>query len=286
MIGAGAALERVVADLVERVERRFYGKYRGFVVDNEDPARLGRLRVRVPSLLGNDVVTGWAAPCLPYGGAAGEGFLFLPAPEAGVWVEFEEGDLEFPVWVGTFWSRPGDSSQLPRPTAPDGEEAGEVQDPPTRKILTTACGHTLQFEDADGEESVLLHDGVNGHLVVLDGDGLSIVDGVNGHEIRLSSSGVRITDGVSEGNTVELAAGGITLADKNQNRIVMGAGGIQLGDGAAQALVLGTQLATQVGTFLTALNAHTHVGNLGAPTSPPATPMQLSVPLSAKHKVQ
>jgi uncharacterized protein involved in type VI secretion and phage assembly len=286
VIGSGAGLERIVADLVERIERRFYGKYRGFVVDNEDPAQLGRLRVRVPSVLGNDVVTGWATPCLPYGGAAREGFLFLPDRDAGVWIEFEEGDLEFPVWVGTFWTRSGSGSGVPRPNGPDGAEAAEVQDPPTRKILKTARGHTLQFEDADGEESVILHDGANGHLVVLDADGLGIVDGTHGHEIRLTSSGVRIADGRTPGNSVELTSSGITLADANGNTIVMASGGIQLGDGAAQALVLGTQLASEITTFLTALNTHTHLGNLGAPTSPPATPMQLTVPLSTKHKVQ
>jgi hypothetical protein len=82
-----AGLERVVADLVEKAERRFYGKYRGTVVDNDDPSRLGRLKVSVPSVLGPNVVTGWATPCVPYGGAAGQGFLFVPQRGAGVWVE-------------------------------------------------------------------------------------------------------------------------------------------------------------------------------------------------------
>ena len=95
-------MEKVVADLVQRVEHRFYGKYRGFVVDNADPEQLGRLTLRVPSVLGDKVVTGWAMPCLPYGGDADQGFFFIPKKEAGVWVEFEEGDLEFPIWVGAF----------------------------------------------------------------------------------------------------------------------------------------------------------------------------------------
>ena len=108
-------LERIVADLIEKIERRFYGKYRGFVVDNQDPAKLGRLKVKVPSVLGNDVATGWAMPCAPYGGAADQGFLFIPEVGAGVWTEFEEGDLEFPIWTGTFWSQPDSGSELPKP---------------------------------------------------------------------------------------------------------------------------------------------------------------------------
>ena len=108
-------LERVVADLAQRLEQRFYGKYLGFVVDNADPEFLGRLKLQVPSILGDQVVTGWAMPCVPYGGSAGAGLLAIPETEAGVWVEFEEGDLEFPIWVGTFWSKPGGDSELPKP---------------------------------------------------------------------------------------------------------------------------------------------------------------------------
>lgn len=279
-------LERVVAALVERVERRFYGKYRGFVVSNDDPALLGRLRLRVPSVLGPDVVTGWATPCVPFGGAAGQGFLFVPERDAGVWVEFEEGDLEFPVWVGTFWSRPGGESELPRPNRRDGAEEGAVQDPVTRKILKTRKGHTLQFEDADGKESVLVHVGKRKHVLVLDGDGVRLVDGVHGHEILLTSAGITIRDGASAGNAVEMSSSGLTIADTNGNKVVLGAGGIQLGDGAAQALVQGTAFKSAVDAFVQALNAHTHVSTPGGgPTGPAVPPAQLTVPLSAKHKV-
>lgn len=286
MIGAEASLERVVAGIVERIEHRFHGKYRGFVVDNEDPAKLGRLRLRVPSVLGRDVVTGWAMPCVPYGGAADQGLLFLPDRDAGVWVEFEEGDLEFPIWVGTFWSRPGAETELPRPNDAAGTAAATAQDPATRKIIKTAKGHTLQFEDAGGKEAVLLHDGANKHVLSFDGDGISLVDGRHQHEIRLTADGIRISDGLHAGNTVELSAAGIVIQDAHQNKIVMGSGGIQIGEGATQALVLGTALKSAVTGFITALNTHTHLGNLGAPTSPPSKPMTLDVPLSTTHKVR
>src|SRR4051794_26239881 len=162
--------------LMERIERRFFGKYRGRVVDNEDPARLGRLRVSVPSVLGPDVVTGWATPCAPYGGAADQGLFLVPEREAGVWVEFEEGDLEFPIWVGTFWTRPSEGSQVPRPNGADGAEEAEPQPLPTCKTLKTLAKHTLQFEDADGAERILLREGRHGHLVTLDADGVTVSD--------------------------------------------------------------------------------------------------------------
>jgi hypothetical protein len=194
-------LERAVAGLLEKTERRFFGKYRGIVVDDKDPARLGRLRVKVPSVLGPEVVTGWATPCLPYGGAADRGLLFVPERESAVWVEFEEGDLEFPIWVGTFWTRPGSDSQLPRPQAADGSDRETVQDPPTRKIIKTVKGHTVQFEDADGEESVLVREGTHGHRITLDRDGITLVDERN-NTVVLDTSGISLTDAVGNSLTM------------------------------------------------------------------------------------
>jgi hypothetical protein len=279
-------LERIVAGLVEQTERRYLGKYRGFVVDNQDPARLGRLRVRVPSVLGTDVVTGWATPCVPYGGAAGQGFLFIPERDAGVWVEFEEGDLEFPVWVGTFWSKPDAESELPTPNEADGSSQKDVQDPPTRKVIKTLRGHTLQFEDADGSEMITLVDGANHHVITLDASGIQVIDGRNGHKVTLDSSGVTIADGKTSGNQLVMESSGVTVQDKNGNKVVLGADGIQIGGGATEKLVKGTSLDANVKSFMASLATHTHVGNLGAPTSPPTAPMDLQVPLSAKHKVE
>jgi uncharacterized protein involved in type VI secretion and phage assembly len=179
------SLEKIVANLVEKVERRFYGKYRGFVVENTDPENLGRLKLQVPSVLGDAVVTGWASPCVPYGGDANQGMLFIPEVGAGVWVEFEAGDLEFPIWVGTFWSKPGGNSEVPFPNKLDGSEDSAVQDPPTRKIIKTLKGHTIQFEDEDGEEMVMIVEGKNGHVIVLNKDGITITE-ANGNKITMS----------------------------------------------------------------------------------------------------
>lgn len=187
-------LERVVAGLIERIERRFYGKYRGIVVDNEDPAKLGRLKVKVPSVLGPDVVTGWATPCAPYGGAADQGFLFVPERDAAVWVEFEEGDLEFPIWVGAPWSTPDGESELPKPVSADGDEQ-DVPDPPTAKVIKTLKGHTIQLEDADDEEMVLVREGSQGHLIVLGKDGVRISDSA-GNSIEMTSDAMTLTAAV------------------------------------------------------------------------------------------
>ena len=133
-------------------------------------------------------------PCTPYGGDADQGFLFIPEVDAGVWVEFEEGDLEFPIWVGTFWSKPGGESELPKPNDPDGSEQGSVQDPPTRKIIKTVKGHTIQLEDADGEEMVMIFEATNGQVITMNQDGIEITDGANGNKIILDSNGIKAED--------------------------------------------------------------------------------------------
>jgi uncharacterized protein involved in type VI secretion and phage assembly len=175
-------LESAVADLMERAERRFYGKYRASVVDNEDPMHLGRLKLTVPSVFGPDVVTGWATPCQPYGGAADQGLLFVPERGARVWAEFEEGDLEFPIWVGAFWCSPASGAEIP----------GDPQRRPTRKIIKTLKGHTLELEDADGAERIVLRDGAHSHAVTLDGTGITVTD-ATGNTIRLTDSAMTLT---------------------------------------------------------------------------------------------
>jgi uncharacterized protein involved in type VI secretion and phage assembly len=254
--GSDAMLESVVARLADAVERRFFGKYRGFVVKNDDPEHLGRVRVTVPSLLGEDVVTGWAMPCVPYGGHADRGTLFVPEVGAGVWIEFEEGDLEFPVWVGTFWSRSDDGPETPKPNDAGGEEASDVQDPPTRKIIKSAAGHTIQFEDADDELRVIIVDGQNENRIVLGGEGLEIVGRNN--RVVMSDDGIVIED--ANGNTVTMDATSVALA---QHGIAINGGAHVCLDGLIDWLM-----------------SHTHIGNMGAPC--PVNPADMADLIAAK----
>jgi uncharacterized protein involved in type VI secretion and phage assembly len=253
------SLEKIVTNLVEKVERCFYGKYRGFVVENADPEQLGRLKVKVPSVLGNDIVTGWAMPCVPYGGDANQGMLFIPEVDAGVWVEFEEGDLDFPIWVGTFWSKPGGNSEVPFPNQPDGSEDSAVQDPPTRKIIKTLKGHTIQFEDGDGEPHIVISDGQSENYIVFEQQGISITNKQN--LIKLTEEGIVIQDANS--NTFTQDSNGIVIQDKNNNKITMDAlsGGIP---GTPGAKINGEKKVCLEG-LITWLMSHTHIGNMGAP---------------------
>jgi Type VI secretion system/phage-baseplate injector OB domain len=81
--------------------RRFFGKYRGAVVNNVDPLGQCRLWIRVTDVYGPNVST-WAMPCVPWAGMQ-MGSYIVPPLNAGVWVEFEHGDPDYPIWSGCWW---------------------------------------------------------------------------------------------------------------------------------------------------------------------------------------
>lgn len=85
--------------------KRYYGKYRGKVENNVDPMLSGRIQVSVPNVLGRGRMS-WAMPCAPYAGK-GVGFFAIPPRGAHVWVEFEAGNTDHPIWSGCFWA-PGE----------------------------------------------------------------------------------------------------------------------------------------------------------------------------------
>jgi hypothetical protein len=80
---------------------KFFGKYRGTVANNVDPYQLGRVQVSVPAVLGDGSLS-WAMPCSPFAGSS-VGLFLVPPTGANVWVEFEAGDPDYPIWSGCFW---------------------------------------------------------------------------------------------------------------------------------------------------------------------------------------
>jgi len=121
-------------DRAEHDADRFYGKYRGIVVNNLDPLQIGRLQAMVPEVLG-EIPCGWASPCVPYAGT-GSGFYAIPPVGAGVWIEFEAGDTSRPIWVGAWWA----AGEVPM-----DEQATPSQ--PTRKIMRSDFGLLVSLDD-------------------------------------------------------------------------------------------------------------------------------------------
>jgi hypothetical protein len=94
-------------------EGKFIGKYRATVVNNIDPEMRGRLMLVIPDV-SSLIPSTWAEACVPLAGPTGPpmGVYMVPPIGAGVWVEFENGDPNYPVWVGCRWGLPSDIPPL------------------------------------------------------------------------------------------------------------------------------------------------------------------------------
>jgi uncharacterized protein involved in type VI secretion and phage assembly len=163
---------------------RFYGKYRGVVSDNLDPLMIGRVRARVPDVTGQDE-TGWALPCAPFGGD-GMGFFAVPVSGAGVWIEFEHGDPDYPIWSGCWW---GTLSEVPT--------ALLVPPPPSGKVLVkTKGGHSVLIDDTPGVGGIILETST-GQKIKLTALGIEIDNGM-GASIKMTGPQVSINSGALE----------------------------------------------------------------------------------------
>ena len=136
---------------IEFGRRHYFGKHRGFVTDNNDPTRRGRLQVQIPDVLGELQI--WALPCVPYAGN-GMGLHTLPEKSTGVWIEFEAGDPSFPIWTGCFW----EDGQLPK------DQTGAQASLPL-KILRTRSGLLLAFDDQ--QQKIALSDSQGNNLLTI-----------------------------------------------------------------------------------------------------------------------
>jgi hypothetical protein len=150
-------VEELLARLIERVENRHYGKYRGEVVDNADPDNLGRIKAKVPRLT-HDEELGWAMPAFPYGGTGEQGFYAVPDVGASVWIEFEGGDLSFPIWSGTWYG--------------DGEipESADFK----KKVWKTSTGHKVVLDD---DQKTLEITDANDNTVLMENSKITIAAG-------------------------------------------------------------------------------------------------------------
>jgi uncharacterized protein involved in type VI secretion and phage assembly len=99
-------LDADIREVLETQRTKFFGKYRGFVIENDEQREghkpRGRLLVKVPQVLGPDTQV-WAMPCVPYAGKD-VGLYVLPPKRTVVWVEFEAGDPSYPIWTGCAWA--------------------------------------------------------------------------------------------------------------------------------------------------------------------------------------
>lgn len=156
---------------------RYYGKYRGTVLNNVDPLQTGRIQAAVPDVSGA-IPTTWAMPCVPLAGIQ-TGAWFVPPVGAGVWIEFEQGDPDHPIWSGCWW---GSAAEVPAlalaapPALPNivlqtqGQTSLVLSDVPAVGImLKTATGAAIIIN----ETGILLSNG-KGATILLAGPTVAI----------------------------------------------------------------------------------------------------------------
>lgn len=162
--------------------KRHFGKFRGVVINTIDPLASGRVQVQVPDVGGVDIL-GWAMPCVPVAGPHA-GMIALPPAGASVWVEFERGDPNCPIWTGGFWSGP---AEMP---------VAGASSPDFRLEVVTPLGTSLLIGDAPGlAGGIALRSG--GASLVVNESGIHIQNG-KGASITLVGPNVSVNNGALE----------------------------------------------------------------------------------------
>jgi hypothetical protein len=164
---------------------KYYGKYRGTVTNNVDPDFTGRLQVMVPDVVGLSP-SSWALPCVPLAGPTGPpmGVYFVPPIGAGVWVEFEHGEPDMPIWSGCRW---GDASGVPSvaklglPVSPN-------------VVFQTAGQNIISISDLPGPTGGISLQLMTGAMITITDIGITIQNG-QGASIALTGPTVTINQG-------------------------------------------------------------------------------------------
>ncbi|WP_199439397.1 phage baseplate assembly protein V [Umezawaea beigongshangensis] len=156
---------------------RYLGKYRGTVVTNVDPMGIGRIQAQVPDVFGSTPST-WAMPCLPVAGPQ-MGQYVVPPVGAGVWVEFEQGDKNFPIWSGCWY---GSRAEVP-PAAFTGPPASP------NIVVQTTGQHSIVLSDLPGAGIVLR---AAGGATITIGDAGIVISNGQGASIALTGATVQI----------------------------------------------------------------------------------------------
>ncbi|GAB6095356.1 phage baseplate assembly protein V [Desulfatiferula olefinivorans] len=272
-------------------DNRIYGVVTAIVRDIRDPEGLGRIKLDFPWLAEeNDEVASasgehrshsyWARIATLMAGG-GRGSFFIPEVGDEVLVAFEQGNINYPFVLGCLWNRDD-----PPPRTMDDDRKNHV------RSLRTRSGHVLEFDDNTDEKAAAIRiTSQGGHSLVIDdsgGTGRISLRTAAGHEISLDDEAGTVTLADHGGNSLSLDAGAGTLTvQTNGDQTLSGQGSITIEalsgvtikapggitlDSTSVTLGTGASMALVNETFLNLFNTHMHVGNMGAPTSPPVVP--------------
>ena len=145
--------------------KKFYGIYRATVINNVDPMQIGRIQVICPDV-SNIIPTSWAMPCVPIAGKQ-SGTFVVPQIGAGVWVQFEQGDPDYPVWTGGFW---GIAAEVPALAL-----AGVPGDP--NIVLQSSLQNSIVISDLPGPTGGIMLKSTTGATIIVNDTGIYIQNG-------------------------------------------------------------------------------------------------------------
>jgi uncharacterized protein involved in type VI secretion and phage assembly len=159
--------------------------FRGTVINNIDPEFRGRLQLEIPDVLGA-IPSSWAEPCLLLAGPTGPpmGAYFVPPIGAGVWVEFEHGDPDFPVWTGCRWGGPSDVPPLAKAGLPVSPNI----------VLQTLGQNSLVISDLPGPTGGIMIKSLTGASIIVNDTGIYIQNG-KGASLVMVGPSVTINNG-------------------------------------------------------------------------------------------
>ena len=161
---------------------KYYGKYRGTVIQNIDPEQMARIQAMVPDVSGL-LPSSWAMPCVPIAGKS-SGTFVVPQIGAGVWIEFEQGDPDYPVWTGGFW---GSAAEVPALAL-----AGNPASPSI--VLASGLQNIIAISDLPGPTGGIMLTSTTGAMIVVNDIGITISNG-KGASIVLTGPTVTINNG-------------------------------------------------------------------------------------------
>ncbi|MEJ2670926.1 MAG: phage baseplate assembly protein V [Deltaproteobacteria bacterium] len=144
---------------------RYYGKYRGTVLNNVDPMQIGRLLVQVPDVTGL-TPSSWAMPCFPITGKQ-MGVYMIPQIGTGVWVEFEQGDPDHPIWSGCWF---GSAAEVPALAL-----AGNPASP--NVVMQTSLQNSIVISDLPGPTGGIMLKSTTGATIIVNDTGIYIQNG-------------------------------------------------------------------------------------------------------------
>lgn len=203
--------EEQLVDLVEWRNEHHFGKYRGTVEAVEEGDDLGLISVKVPEVFGSDHVVERVRPCSPFAGDK-HGFVVIPEPGDGVWVEFEAGKTSLPIWSGFWWA----SGHLPEPK-------GKL----VRSFITTK-GHKLLLDD-DADELKLIHSA--GAELVMTGSDVTITIGDS--SVTLTSSDITLQVGAAATSPhIKIESSQITIQASTIGNVKLTSSGVEIANGA------------------------------------------------------